>query len=131
MPEFKFQGVKPSGRKVQGVISAEGRNQARKLILGLEDKHQFRLTNLKQRSTFIYRVRRNGEKPVSGEQKAFSKEEVVEALQTLDYKVLSVQRKFLDFKGKPPSTEIVTFVRVSADLLREKLPFNEIFTPFK
>jgi len=126
LQEFRFQGVKPSGRRVQGVISAESRNQARKLILGLEDKHQFRLTSIKQRTTFIYRVRRNGEKPVAGEQKAFSKEEVVQALQNLDYKVISVQRKFLDFKVRPPSTEIVTFVRVSADLLREKLPFNEV-----
>ena len=75
---------------------------------------------------FIYRVRKNGEKPVTGEQNAFSKEEVVQALERLDYKVISVQRKLLDFKMKPPAAEIVTFVRVSADLLREKLPFNEI-----
>ena len=37
-----------------------------------------------------------------------------------------MQKRLLDFKAKPPSTEIVTFVRVSADLIRQKLPFNEI-----
>lgn len=126
MPEFRFQGMKPGGRAVQGVVSAESRNQARKIILDLAQKNQFKLTNLKARTTFIYRVKRGGEKPVLGEQKAFSKEEVVQAFERMDYKVLSVQRKFLDIKAKPPSTEIVTFVRVSADLLREKLPYNEI-----
>ncbi|MGO9481250.1 MAG: type II secretion system F family protein [Candidatus Kryptoniota bacterium] len=126
MPDFRFQGIKPSGRTVQGVISADSRGQARKLVFDLAQKNQFKLTNLRARTAFLYRVRKNGEKPVTGEQKAFSKEEVVQALERLDYKVISVQRKLLDFKMKPPAAEIVTFVRVSADLLREKLPFNEI-----
>lgn len=126
MPEFRFQGVKPGGRAVQGVVSAETRAQAKKIVSDLSAKNQFKLTNLQSRSTFIYKARRNGEKPITGEQKAFTKEEVEQALQRLDFKVLSVQKKLLDFKGKPPATEVVTFVRVSADLLREKLPFNEI-----
>jgi type IV pilus assembly protein PilC len=126
VPEFRFQGMKPGGRAVQGVVSAESRNQARKIVLDLAQKNQFKLTNLKTRTTFVYRVKRGVEKAVVGEQKAFSREEVVQAFERMDYKVLSVQRKFLDIKAKPPSTEIVTFVRVSADLLREKLPYNEI-----
>ena len=126
MPEFRFQGVKAGGRAVQGVVSAESRNQARKIVLELSQKNQFRVTNLKTRTTFVYRVRRGLEKPVLGEQKAFTREEVVQAFERMDYKVLSVQRKFLDIKPKPPMTEIVTFVRVSSDLIREKLPFNEV-----
>ena len=126
MPEFRFQGVKPGGRAVQGIVSAESRAQAKKIVLDLSQKSQFKLTDLRARSTFVYRVRRNGEKPFTGEQKAFTRQEVEQALQHLDYKVLSVYKKLLDFKPKPPATEVVTFVRVSADLLREKLPFNEI-----
>ena len=126
MPEFRFQGMRAGGRAVQGVVSAETRNQARKIVLDLGQKNQFKLTDLKSRTTFIYRVKRGLEKPVTGEQKAFTKDEVVQALERMDYKVISVQRKFLDIKPKPPSTEIVTFVRVSADLIREKLPYNEV-----
>ncbi len=126
MPEFRFQGIKPGGRSVQGMVSADTRAQARKIVSDLSQKNQFKLTDLRTRSTFIYKVRRNGDKPVTGEQKAFTREEVQQALQRMDYKVISVQRKFLDVKMKPPMTELVTFVRVSADLLREKLPFNEI-----
>ncbi len=108
------------------MVSADTRAQARKIVSDLSQKNQFKLTDLRTRSTFIYKVRRNGDKPVTGEQKAFTREEVQQALQRMDYKVISVQRKFLDVKMKPPMTELVTFVRVSADLLREKLPFNEI-----
>ena len=126
MPEFRFQGLRPGGRSVQGVVSAETRTQAKKIVAEISRKNQFKLTGLSARATFVYKVRRNGEKPVRGEQKAFTKEEVQQALQRLDYKVISVQKKLIDFKPKPPATEVVTFVRVSADLLREKLPFNEI-----
>ncbi len=126
MSEFRFQGLRPGGRTVQGVVSAETRAQAKKIVTEISQKNQFKLTGLRTRATFVYRIRRNGEKPVRGEQKAFTKEEVQQALQRLDYKVISVQKKLIDFKPKPPATEVVTFVRVSADLLREKLPFNEI-----
>lgn len=126
MPEYRFQGTKAGGRAVQGVISAESRNQARKIVLDLAQKNQFKLNNLKARTTFVYRVKRGYEKPVVGEQKAFTRQEVIQAFERMDYKVLSVQRKFLDVKAKPPMADIVTFVRVSADLLREKLPYNEI-----
>ncbi len=126
MSEFRFQGLRPGGRTVQGVVSAETRAQAKKIVTEISQKNQFKLTGLSTRATFVYRVRQNGEKQVRGEQKAFTKEEVQQALQRLDYKVISVQKKLIDFKPKPPATEVVTFVRVSADLLREKLPFNEI-----
>jgi type IV pilus assembly protein PilC len=71
-------------------------------------------------------VQRGADKPVLGEQKAFTKEEVQEALSKMGFRVLSVKKKPFNMKMKPPTTEIVTFVRVSADLIRQKLPYNEI-----
>jgi type IV pilus assembly protein PilC len=118
--------VKPGGRVVQGVLSAESKSEAKKIVQDLAQRNQFKLTELRPRVSFIYKVSKDGEKAVKGEQKAFSKEEVQQALERLGYKVLYVQRNLIDFKPKPPTTEIVTFVRVSADLLREKLPYNEV-----
>lgn len=126
MPDFRFTGVKPGGRVVQGVLSAESKSEAKKIVQDLAQRNQFKLTELRPRVSFIYKVSKDGEKAVKGEQKAFSKEEVQQALERLGYKVLYVQRNLIDFKPKPPTTEIVTFVRVSADLLREKLPYNEV-----
>jgi type IV pilus assembly protein PilC len=126
LPDFRFTGVKPGGRVVQGVLSAESKSEAKKIVQDLAQRNQFKLTELRPRVSFIYKVSKDGEKAVKGEQKAFSKEEVQQALERLGYKVLYVQRNLIDFKPKPPTTEIVTFVRVSADLLREKLPYNEV-----
>lgn len=126
MPDFRFTGVKPGGRMVQGVLSAESKSEAKRIVQDLAQRNQFKLTELRPRVSFIYKVSKDGEKAVKGEQKAFSKEEVQQALERLGYKVLYVQRNLIDFKPKPPTTEIVTFVRVSADLLREKLPYNEV-----
>jgi len=126
LPDFRFTGVKPGGRVVQGVLSAESKSEAKRIVQDLAQRNQFKLTELRPRVSFIYKVSKDGEKAVKGEQKAFSKEEVQQALERLGYKVLYVQRNLIDFKPKPPTTEIVTFVRVSADLLREKLPYNEV-----
>jgi len=81
---------------------------------------------LQKRATFAYKVRKGTEKPVQGEQKAFSKEDVEAALGRMGYQIIRVQRKLLDFKMKPPFNDVVLFIRLSADLLREKIPYEEV-----
>jgi type IV pilus assembly protein PilC len=126
MPEFRIEGVTPTGKPVQGVLEAESARAARQKASQIAAERRFKLLHVIPRSTWVYKVQRGTEKPITGEQKAFSKAEVQEALQKMGYRVIYVQRRFFQMKGKPPSTEIVTFVRVSADLIRQKLPFNEI-----
>lgn len=126
MAEFRIEGVTTGGKPVQGVLEAESARAAKQKANQLAQQRNFKLLHVIPRATWVYKVQRGTEKPVIGEQKAFSKAEVQDALQKMGYRVISVQRRLLDFKAKPPSTEIVTFVRVSADLIRQKLPFNEI-----
>jgi type IV pilus assembly protein PilC len=126
MPEFRIEGVTTNGKPVQGVLEAESSRSARQKANQLAQQRNFKLLHVIPRATWVYKVQRGTEKPVVGEQKAFSKAEVQEALQKMGYRVISVQRRLLNFKARPPATEIVTFVRVSADLIRQKLPFNEI-----
>ncbi|MGD0338969.1 MAG: type II secretion system F family protein [Bacteroidota bacterium] len=126
MPEFRIEGLTPAERPVSGIINADSLGLAKQRAQALAKEKRFRIIRVVGRSTFLYRVRRGDEKAITGEQKAFTKEEVRDALQKMGYKVLSVNRKLLDFKPKPPASEIITFVRVSADLMRQKLPFNEI-----
>ena len=92
----------------------------------MAQQRKFKLLHVVPRSTWVYKVQRGTEKPVIGEQKAFTKGEVQEALQKMGYRVIRIQKRLINFKARPPATEIVTFVRVSADLIRQKLPFNEI-----
>ncbi|BDQ04040.1 type II secretion system F family protein [Ignavibacterium sp.] len=44
----------------------------------------------------------------------------------LGYKVISVNQKLIDLQAKPPVQEIVTFVKISAELLEQKLSYGEI-----
>ncbi|HEV8538867.1 MAG TPA: type II secretion system F family protein, partial [Bacteroidota bacterium] len=126
MAEFRIEGISSAGKAVQGVIEAENGRAAKQKAQQMASQRKFKLIRILPRATFLYKVQRGAEKPVLGEQKAFTKEEVQDALSKMGFRVLSVKRKLLNLKMKPPITEIVTFVRVSADLIRQKLPYNEI-----
>jgi type IV pilus assembly protein PilC len=126
MPEFRIEGISSVGKPVQGIIEAENPRAAKQKASQMASQRKFKLIRILQRATFLYKVQRGGEKPVLGEQKAFTKEEVQDALSKMGFRVLMVKKKLYNMKMKPPTTEIVTFVRVSADLIRQKLPYNEI-----
>jgi type IV pilus assembly protein PilC len=126
MPEFRIEGISQAGKPITGIIDADTGGNAKRKAQAIAKQRKFKLVQVTSRSTFLYKVQRGTEKPFTGEQKAFTRSEVEEALQKMGYRVISVQKRFVDFKFRPPATEIVTFVRVSADLIRQKLPFNEI-----
>ena len=126
MPEFRFQGVVASGKTVQGNLTASNTAEAKKKIQELSKGRPFKVSRLEKRATFYYKVQKDNDKPVTGEQKAYSRSEVENGLRGMGYKIISIRKQSMDRKSKPPITDIITFVRLSADLLREKLPFNEV-----
>lgn len=126
MSDFRFEGMTISGRAVQGFVSADNARIAKKKVIHLITQRKIKLTRIQKRRVFIYKVRKGNEKPFIGEQKAFTKDEVRNALRRLGYEVVSIHPKWFDFKLKPPAADIVTFVRVSADLLNQQLPYNEV-----
>lgn len=126
MAEFRYQGIALSGRIMQGIISARTRKEARKRAEEYAQQRRFKLQSLERKTTFVYKVRKGKEAAITGYQKAFSADEVRRALEKLGYNVLSIQKKFFDWRMKPPSKDVVMFIRLSADLLREKLPYDEI-----
>ena len=128
MPEFRYQGKGLSGRLVQGVLTAKRRAEAKKRAEEICRKQGGQLSTLARRVTYVYTAQKGNAKPVSGEQAAFSKEEVAEGLRKLNHRVIRVQRKLLDFHLKPPPKDIVLFIRICADLLRERLPYDEILS---
>jgi type IV pilus assembly protein PilC len=128
MVEFKFTAQRLNGQSISGTLSAVSVSEGKKKIQRLADKNKLKINKIQKKSTFLYRVRKGTEKPIRGEQKAFSKKEVEEALSRLGYKVLSVNKKLLDFQRKPPTADIVTFVKISAELLEQKLAYSEVLT---
>ncbi len=126
MVEFKFTAQKLNGQTITGTLSAISVGEGKKKIQRLAEKNKLKVSTIQKKSTYLYRVRKGKDKPIRGEQKAFSKKEVEDALARLGFKVLSINRKLLDFQRKPPNTEIVTFVKISAELLEQKLAYSEI-----
>jgi type IV pilus assembly protein PilC len=125
MPEFRIEGLSMAGKPIQGIINAETLKLAKERAGQMARERKFRLTGVRVRGTFIYRVKK-GEEKIDGEQKAFTKQEVQDALSKMGYQVVYVRKKLFDKAGSVPLTEVVSFVRVSADLIRQKLPFNEM-----
>jgi type IV pilus assembly protein PilC len=128
MVEFKFTAQKVNGQTISGSLSATTVGEGKKKIHRLAEKNQLKIKAIEKKSVFLYKVRKGKDAPLRGEQKAYSKKEVEDALTRLGYEVLSVNKKLLDFQPKPPMSEIVTFVKISAELLEQKLPYNEILT---
>jgi len=128
MVELKFTALKSNGQAITGTVMAGSSVEGKKKIQKLVEKNKLKLSDVQKKSTYLYRVRKGKEKPIRGEQKAFSKKEVEEALARLGYKVLSINRKLIDRQSKPPHSEIVTYVKISAELLEQKLSYGEILT---
>jgi len=128
MVEYKFTAQKMNGQSISGTLTAETSLEGKKKIQKLAEKNQLKILSSEKKSTFLYKAQKGTDKPIKGEQKAFNKKEVEDALARLGYKPLAVNKKLLDFQSKPPVADIVTFVKISAELLEQKLAYGEILT---
>jgi type IV pilus assembly protein PilC len=128
MVEFKFTAKKVNGQSISGSLSASTITEGKKKIYRLAEKNQLKINTIEKKATFVYRARKGKEKPVKGEQKAYSKKEVEDALSKLGFEVLSINKKLFDFQYKVPQADLVTYVKISAELLEQKLPYGEILT---
>jgi len=48
------------------------------------------------------------------------------ALRKMGFSILSIRPKLFEFRMAPPSKDITMFIRICADLLRERLPYDEV-----
>lgn len=125
--EYRFIGTSADGQPVQGTVFAPNKRTAQQKVADLAAKHRFSPKELHERRAYLYKVKHPGSgKVVTGEQKAFSQEDVEKALAKMGLEVLRVEKKLISFQGKPPQQDLIMFVRLSANLLREKLPFDEV-----
>jgi len=127
MPHFRLKGRTKQGKLVQREYEAPNKRTAKERAETLSKKHSFILNDVEKKSMYMFKVRRNGT-PIEGEQEAYNKEEVERALVRMGYRVDHVKKKWFDLKGGVPMDEVVTFIRLSADLLRQSLPYDQILT---
>jgi type IV pilus assembly protein PilC len=127
MAEFRYQGVTVSGKPLQGTILAPNRFEAKRKISEIVAEHRVRVRALHKRVPFAYKVRKPGNKKVlRGEITAFTDKEVRESLVRMGYQVVEVRRNFLNLKPGVSQKDVVIFIRLCSDLLREQFPYDEI-----
>ncbi len=128
MVELKFTAIKPNGQLITGNLAAPTYSEGKKQIKALVEKHKIKLKSIQKKITYIYKIKKGNEAVIKGEQKAFSKEEVTQALTKMGYQVISVNKFLFEWDPKPPEQEVLSFVKISAELLEQKLPYSEIMT---
>ncbi len=126
MAQFRLKAVSQKGKMVQTEFEADNKKEAQQKVDRLSKTNGLKIQAIEEKKMYMYKVQRGGKAVVSGEQEAYSKEELEKALVKLGYKVKSINKKLFDFKGGVPQQEVVTFIRLSADLLKQELPYDEI-----
>ncbi len=122
--EFRIDARDKTGKAIQYFLMASTRGEARKRAKQQTKSRGGSLLGVHKKKTYVYRVKR-GTRYVDGFQNAYSRDEVVRALESLRFDVQSVRRVF-DFKGRAPINEIVSFVGTSARLLEQKIAYAEV-----
>lgn len=126
MPKFRLKATSKAGKAIKTEFEASSKKEAQGKVDQLVKKNGVNVIALEKKNVFQYKVQRDGKPKVLGEQEAYNKEELERALVKLGYKVHSINKKWFDFKGGVPTQDIVTFVSLSADLLKQKLSYDEI-----
>lgn len=128
MAEFRYTGLNLNQKRVVGYLQSDTNREATIKINSLAKQHNLRVIAIQKKTTFTYKVKKKDGTLIKGEQEAYSKEDVELALRQMGFTDVKVEKILLDIKLKPPYQDIISFVRLSADLLREKLPFDEIMS---
>ena len=128
MREYRFTGISSAGVAVRGNVFAPSKRAAWRRVGVLSKEHDFQADRLERRYSYLYRVRNDRGKIIKGEQRAYAPEEVRSALERQGLEVVSVQRNLIDIQFKPATNDLVMFVRLCANMLRRKLPFDEVLT---
>ncbi len=128
MSQFRYIGVAPNGRTVLAEFEEASKKEAQKRARRLEEKRALQTQKLEEKVTWLYKARKNGSGWVEGEQEAYAGEDVERALMRLGYADVKVKKKVTLFRPGVPTDDVVTFIRLSADLLKQKLPYDEILT---
>jgi type IV pilus assembly protein PilC len=128
MSQFRYIGIAPDGRKVQAEFEAKDKKEAQARAKQLQQKRALRLKALDEKKVWLYKAKKSDNSLVQGEQEAYDKSDIEAALQKLGYRNAKVSRKFELFRSGVPQDEVVSFIRLSADLLNQKLPYDEILT---
>lgn len=128
MVELRFSAQKSDGNLITGTLNGDSYWEVKKQLKDVASKNRYKIIKVERKITFAYKVERSNEKAIRGFQRAYTKNEIEEAFKLLGYKIKYIRPKLFEFTIKPSNNEILNFVQITADMLEENLPFNEILS---
>ncbi len=125
MREYRYKGFNISGKPIEGTFFSKNFWTAQRLVAEFAKKNRIKITKIERKATFVYKAQKDGKK-ISGEQKAFSQQDVENALAKMGYKILSIRKRLIEVSGKVPVQDVVVFIRLCTNMLKENFPYDEI-----
>jgi len=125
--EFRFKGLTPQGRLIQSNVLAASKRDAKKKIDELAKRNNVRVTDINQKLKYKYSIKLPGKKSkLTGVQSAYSKTEVGEALQKMGYRDFHIEPVMEMLRAKPKAQDVQMFIKLSTNMLRDKMSFGKI-----
>jgi len=128
MSQFRYIGTALNGRQVLAEFEASGVKEAKTKAERFSHARALQLKSLDEKTLFEYKARKNGSGWVEGEQEAYTQTDLQNALLKHGYSEIKINKKRVFFRAGVPIADVISFIRLSADLLRQKLSYDEILS---
>lgn len=126
--EFRFKGNTPQGRLAQGTVNAHNMKKAKEKIYNLAKKYNLNITDIEQKRIFLYTIYLPNKKKIKGKQAAYTKEEVAEGLKNMGYTDFKITPVLFDIQMKPSKNDIQMFIKLSTNMLQDKMNFGQVLS---
>lgn len=125
--EYRFKGIGPQGKLVQGTFMADSKKAAKNHLDKLTLKFHLRVTDFEQKRDWLYKVFTPGKKkPFTGRQSAYSKAEVAAALTKMGYSRYQINPVLFDIPTKTSLADVMMFIKLSTTMLKDRMSFGKI-----
>ncbi|MCD4817979.1 MAG: type II secretion system F family protein [Candidatus Cloacimonetes bacterium] len=124
--EYRFKGVSGEGKLIHGTFIAANKKEAKLNIKDISKKHGINILDFEEKKDFIYIIKLPNKQTIKGKQSAFTKEEIASGLKEMGFHDFIIKPILFNFKRKPSSQEIQTFIKLASTMLDDKMKFGEI-----
>lgn len=128
--EYRFKGVNPEGKPVQGSFTADGKKAAKEQLDRVILRYKLKVHSFEVKKDWLYTVVLPGAKGKkikhNGRLSAYTKDEVASGLRKMGYQNFTISPVLFDLPSKPAFADVMMFIKLSSTMLRDKMSFGKI-----
>ena len=126
--EYRFKGISEEGRLIHGTFIASSKKAARENIRSVAAKQNIKVIDIETRKDFLYIITLPNNKKIKGKQAAYTKEEIANGLKEMGFHKFVIRPVPFNIKRKPSAQDIQMFIKLSSNMLNDKMKFGEVLT---